>query len=165
MKAIISFTVAALLFAAPAAVLGATWDLDVPHTKVQFKVKHLMITNVYRNFQPFTGTHLRSPDFFDAATYPEMTFSSKKFVTKEDRVTQIIGDLTIRDVVREVTLEVEEQSPEVVGPWGKTRRGATATTTVNRFDYGLAWNKLMETGGLVVGEDIKIILEVQLIKR
>ena len=196
MKAIISFTVAALLFAAPAAVLGATWDLDVPHTKVQFKVKHLMITNVYGNFNTFTGTlttdgddistgkldvtiqvasidtdnqkrddRLRSPDFFDAATYPEMTFSSKKFVTKEDRVTQIIGDLTIRDVVREVTLEVEEQSPEVVGPWGKTRRGATATTTVNRFDYGLAWNKLMETGGLVVGEDIKIILEVQLIKR
>jgi len=196
MKALVQLLIMLLLPFVPVYASSAEWDLDVDHTNVQFKVKHLMISNVKGKFNDFAGTlstrgddlatgklsvtiqipsvdtdnqkrddHLRSADFFDAARYPTMTFESKKFVTEGDQVKQIIGDLTIRDVTREVTLEIEEQSPIVTGPWGKTRRGATATTTINRFDYGLAWNKLMETGGLVVGEDVKITLEAELIKR
>lgn len=185
-----------LLVLAPVLAQGAVWDLDVDHTDLQFKVKHLMITNVKGNFNTFNGTltttgddiatgklditiqvasidtdnnkrddHLRSPDFFDAANHPTLTFASKKFVTAGEQVKEIVGDLTIRGVTREVTLEVEEQSPVVTGPWGKTRRGATATTTIDRRDYGLTWNKVMETGGLVVDNEIKITLEVELIKR
>ena len=190
------YLIAGLFIFVPVSAMGAVWDIDVAHTNVEFKVKHLMITNVKGNFDSFSGTlstegddlstgkldvtiqvasidtdnqqrddHLRSADFFDAQKYPTMTFVSKKFIADGDMVKQIVGDLTIRDVTREVTLAVEEQSQVVKGPWGKTRRGATATTTINRFDYGLAWNKLMETGGLVVGEDIRITLEVELIKR
>jgi len=196
MNTLARFTVLALLLLVPVHAHSTEWDLDVDHTNIEFKVKHLMISNVKGKFKTFEGTlktdgddistgkldvviqipsldtdnpkrdeHLRSPDFFDAATYPTMTFTSKKFVTEGDQVKEIVGDLTIRDVTREVTLEVEDQSPVVTGPWGKTRRGATATTTLNRFDYGLAWNQLMETGGLVVGDQVKITLEVELIKR
>jgi len=196
MKNVLRLTMIVALLFAPAAGFGATWDLDVDHTTLQFKVKHLMITNVKGVFSEFEGAlttkgddistgkldvtiqvpsidtdnqkrddHLRSPDFFDAANHPTMTFVSKKFITDGDMAKQIVGDLTIRGVTREVTLEVEEQSPVITGPWGKTRRGATATTTIDRRDYGLLWNKTLDTGGLVVGNDIHITLEVELIKR
>jgi len=185
-----------LLLLTPVLVQGATWDLDVDHTNLQFKVKHLMISNVKGKFNSFSGNlttqgddlstgklavtiqvdsvdtdnqkrddHLRSTDFFDATNHPTMTFVSKTIAAKGDKVESISGDLTIRGVTREVTLEIEDQSPTIVGPWGKTRRGATATTTIDRRDYGLLWNKTLDTGGLVVGNDVKITLEVELIKR
>ena len=78
---------------------------------------------------------------------------------------QVVGDLTIRDVTREVVLEVEDFSPVVKGPWGNNRRGISATTEINRKDYGLKWNKVMETGGLVVGDEVRISLEVELIEK
>ena len=196
MKNMLRIILIALLLGLPVLSQGSVWDLDVDHTNVMFKVKHLMITNVNGKFTSFNGTlttegddistgklevtievpsintanqkrddHLRSPDFFDAANHPKMTFVSKQFITERDQVNQIEGDLGIRGVTREVVLEVEEQSPVITGPWGKTRRVATATTTINRQDYGLTWNKTLETGGLVVGNDIKITLEVELIKR
>ena len=108
--------------------------------------------------------HLRSPEFFDVATYPVMTFVSKKVVIANGQPVEIVGDLTIRDVTREVTLEVEDFSQVVTDPWGNTRRGATASTKINRKDYGLTWSKTLETGGVVVGDEVRISLEVEMIK-
>jgi len=109
--------------------------------------------------------HLRSGDFFDSASYPAMTFVSKKIVAEGGLLRQVIGDLTIRGTTREVTLSVGELTPAVKDPWGNTRRGATATAEINRKDFGLTWNKAMETGGVVVGDEVKITLDVELIKK
>ena len=108
--------------------------------------------------------HLRSPDFFDAATFPAISFVSKKVLVANGQPTKIVGDLTIRDVTREVELEVADFSQTVTDPWGNTRRGASASTQINRSDYGLTWNKALETGGVVVGDEVHINLEVELIK-
>jgi polyisoprenoid-binding protein YceI len=109
--------------------------------------------------------HLRSGDFFDTASYPTMTFVSKKIVAEGGLLRQVIGDLTIRGTTREVTLSVGELTPAVKDPWGNTRRGATATAEINRKDFGLTWNKAMETGGVVVGDEVKITLDVELIRK
>ena len=109
--------------------------------------------------------HLRSGDFFDTASYPAMTFVSKKIVAEGGLLRQVIGDLTIRGTTREVTLSVGELTPAVKDPWGNTRRGATATAEINRKDFGLTWNKAMETGGVVVGDEVKITLDVELIRK
>ena len=109
--------------------------------------------------------HLRSGDFFDTASYPAMTFVSKKIVAEGGLLRQVIGDLTIRGTTREVTLSVGELTPAVKDPWGHTRRGATATAEINRKDFGLTWNKAMETGGVVVGDEVKITLDVELIRK
>jgi len=109
--------------------------------------------------------HLRSPDFFDVATFPAITFVSKKVVVANGEPVKIVGDLTIRDVTREVELEVEDFSQSIVDPWGNTRRGASASTQINRSDFGLTWNKALETGGVVVGDEVHISLEVELIKK
>ena len=109
--------------------------------------------------------HLRSPDFFDAAKFPAMTFVSKQVEVANGQPVRIVGDLTIRDVTREVELEVEDFSQTVVDPWGNTRRGASASTQINRSDYGLTWNKALEAGGVVVGDEVHINLEVELIKQ
>jgi polyisoprenoid-binding protein YceI len=109
--------------------------------------------------------HLRSGDFFDTASYPTMTFVSKKIVAEGGLLRQVIGDLTIRGTTREVTLNVGELTPAVKDPWGNTRRGATATAEINRKDFGLTWNKAMETGGVVVGDEVKITLDVELIRK
>ena len=107
---------------------------------------------------------LRSPNFFDAATYPVMSFVSKKIVVADGVPSQIHGDLTIHGQTRDVVLDVEDFSQIVTDPWGNTRRGASATTTINRKDFGLTWNKALEAGGVVVGEEVRISLEVELIK-
>jgi len=109
--------------------------------------------------------HLRSPDFFDVAKYPTMTFTSKRVIVEGGKVSKVIGDLTIRGTTREVTLDVADFTPAIKDPWGKQRRGATATATINRKDFGLAWNKLLETGGAVVGDEVKISLDIELIKK
>lgn len=108
--------------------------------------------------------HLRSPDFFDAASFPAIHFVSSQVVVAEGRPVQIIGELTIRDVTRTVELDVHEFTQAVTDPWGNTRRGASASTKIKRGDYGLTWNKALETGGVVVGDDVHITLEVELIK-
>lgn len=107
---------------------------------------------------------LRSPNFFDAATYPVMSFVSQKIVVADGVPSQIHGDLTIHGQTRDVILDVEDFSQTVTDPWGNTRRGASATTTINRKDFGLTWNKALEAGGVVVGEEVRISLEVELIK-
>jgi polyisoprenoid-binding protein YceI len=108
--------------------------------------------------------HLRSPDFFDVVTYPVMSFVSKEVVVANGVPTQINGELTLHGETRAVTLEVEEFSQTVTDPWGNIRRGASASTTINRKDFGLTWNKALEAGGVVVGEEVRISLEVELIK-
>lgn len=109
-------------------------------------------------------THLRSADFFDVARFPTMTFVSKKVAQAGKDKLQVTGDLTIHGVTREVVLDVDGPSAETKDPWGSIRRGASATTKINRKDFGLNWNKALETGGVVVGDEVTINLEVELIK-
>jgi len=109
--------------------------------------------------------HLRSADFLDSASYPVITFVSKKIVVADGQLRQVIGDLTIRGTTREVTLSVDELTPAIKDPWGNTRRGATASAEINRKDFGLTWNKTLETGGLVVGDEVRIALGIELIRK
>jgi polyisoprenoid-binding protein YceI len=109
--------------------------------------------------------HLRSADFFDTAKYPTMTYVSKK-VEKigADRM-RVYGDLTLHGVTKPVVLEVEGPTKAYKDPWGNLRRGASATATINRKDFGLAWNKAIEAGGVLVGEEVKILLEMEFIRK
>lgn len=109
--------------------------------------------------------HLRSPDFFDVEKYPALTFRSKNVQVISDGVFEVAGDLTIHGVTREVVLDVEGLTHQAKDPRGNTVMGATATTKINRKDYGLTWNKALETGGVLVGDEISITLEVELKKR
>jgi len=108
--------------------------------------------------------HLRGPDFFDVAKYPTLMFVSRKISRIDANKIQVTGDLTIRDVTKEVTVDIEGPTPEIKDPGGKMRRGATGTTKVNRKDFGITWNKTLDNGGLVVGDEVNISVEVELIK-
>jgi polyisoprenoid-binding protein YceI len=108
---------------------------------------------------------LRSPNFFDVAKYPFMTFVSKKIVRTGANSFKMTGDLTMHGVTREVVLDMEGLETVVKDPWGNMRRGATLATMINRKDFGLTYNKLLETGGVVVGEEVKINIEVELIRK
>lgn len=133
-------------------------NLAASNVKIQIETASIDTNNVKRD------DHLRSPDFFEVATFPTMTFVSKKVVVAEGKPVKVIGDLTIRDVTKEVELDVEDFSQVVTDPWGKSRRGASASTEINRKDFGLTWNKALEAGGVVVGDEIRISLEVEMIK-
>jgi len=109
--------------------------------------------------------HLRGPDFFDVTKYPTITFVSKKVIKADTDRLKVVGDLTIHGVTREITVDVEGPTPEVKDPWGNFRRGATATTKINRRDFGLTWNKVLDTGGLVVGEEVNIYVELELVRK
>jgi polyisoprenoid-binding protein YceI len=109
--------------------------------------------------------HLRSPDFFDTAKFPKMTFTSTKVEKAKDGSFLVTGNLTIRDVTKPVTLTVAPLSDEFKDPWGGTHRGTTATATINREEFGLVWNKALEKGGFVVGKDVKIELQVELLPK
>jgi polyisoprenoid-binding protein YceI len=109
--------------------------------------------------------HLRGPDFFDVVKYPVITFVSKKVTPTGTNRLKVTGDLTIRNITREVTVDVEGPTPEVKDPWGHSRRGATGTTRINRKDFGITWNKVLDTGGLVVGDEVDITVEVELVRK
>jgi polyisoprenoid-binding protein YceI len=109
--------------------------------------------------------HLRSADFFDTANHPAITFVSKKAVPAGDGKFRLVGDLTMRGVTKEVTLDVEGPTPPVTDPWGNVKVGATATTRINRKDYGVSWNKALDAGGFVLGDDVQVTLELQLAKK
>jgi polyisoprenoid-binding protein YceI len=115
--------------------------------------------------EPQRDTHLKSADFFDVEKYPEMVFRSKSVAAAEDGELRVKGDLTIHGVTREVTLTVEGPTPEAKDPWGNLRIGATATTKINRKDFGLVWNVALEAGGVLVGEDIKISIDLEAIRQ
>ena len=172
-----------------------TWKLDPAHSHAEFKVKHMMISNVKGSFSGLSGTlsehptdsslsrveasidvatintgdaqrdgHLKSADFFEAEKYPTMTFKSTKVERKADDEYRVTGDLTIHGVTKPVTFAVEGPSAPNKDPWGNTRIGLSATTKINRKDFGLNWNAALETGGILVGEDVQIALELQFIK-
>lgn len=108
--------------------------------------------------------HLKSPDFFNVAEFPEMTFRSTRIEKTGDGEFSVTGDLTIHGVTKPVTLKVEEVSEEAKDPWGATRIGASAKTKIKRSDFGLTWNAALETGGLMVGDDVKLDFELEFVK-
>ena len=136
-------------------------DKDVAKSKVAVNIDTNSIdTNVQKRDE-----HLRSVEFLDVAKYPAMTFTSKKIARNGKDRLAITGDLTLRGVTREVVLDAEALSPESKDPWGNIRRGTTATTTINRKDFGLTWNAALETGGVVVGDEVAILLEIEMIRK
>ena len=108
--------------------------------------------------------HLRTDDFFDCAKYPTITFVSKKVTPAGKGKLKVIGDLTMLGVTKEVVLDVDGPTPEIKDPWGNIRRGATARTKINRQDFGMTWNKVLDTGGIMIGNEVNIIMEVELVK-
>ncbi|KAF0217351.1 MAG: YceI [Geobacteraceae bacterium] len=136
-------------------------DKDITKSKVEVTIDTTSInTNVQKRDE-----HLRSADFFDVAKHPTMTFVSKKVAKAGKDKLKVTGDLTLHGVTRQVVLEVEGPSKESKDPWGNIRRGATASTKINRKDFGLVWNAALETGGVAVGEEITITLEIELLKK
>ena len=114
--------------------------------------------------EPQRDEHLRSADFFDVANYPTITFRSKRIAAAGADHFKLTGDLTIRGVTKEVTFDVEGPTASVKDPWGNVRAGITATAKINRKDFGVAFNALTETGGVVVGEEVSLTIEAELIK-
>jgi polyisoprenoid-binding protein YceI len=108
--------------------------------------------------------HLRSPDFLDVAKHPSITFQSKKVEKAGEGKLRMTGDLTIRGTTREVALEIEGPTPPIRDLQGKTRVGGVATTSINRKDFGLTWNKTLETGGVVVGDEVEITIDIEILK-
>lgn len=169
--------------------------IDPDHSQVIFKVKHMGISTVTGRFDLFEGTyafdeenldnskvdtvitassintnkkkrddHLKSPDFLDIEKNPTITFKSKEVKKGQGEDFTIVGDLTINGVTKEVELDAE-YGGSATDPWGNERTAFTAETTIDRKDYGITWNKTLDAGGVVVGDDVKIILEVEGIKK
>jgi len=135
-------------------------DRDVTRSKVEVSIDTASInTRIQKR-----DDHLRSADFFDVAKYPTMTFVSSKVTRAGDGKLAVTGDLTLHGVTREVVLDVEGPTDEIKDLWGGVRRGASATTKINRKDFGLTWNKALETGGVAVADDILITLEIEMVK-
>jgi polyisoprenoid-binding protein YceI len=179
---------------APEVTSATTWNVDPVHSHAEFKVRHMMISNVKGEFKGVTGTlkldsadltksgvevsldsatintgdtqrdgHLKSADFFDVEKFPTLTFKSNR-VSKKNGVLTVAGDLNIHGVTRNVVFEVEGPSAPTKDPWGNTRIGLEATARINRKDFGLTWNATLETGGILVGDDVNITLDIQFIK-
>jgi polyisoprenoid-binding protein YceI len=136
-------------------------DQDVTHLEVEVTIDAASVNTGHAQ----RDEHLRGPDFFDVTKYRTITFVSKKVIKTDTNRLKVIGDLTIRGVTREITVDVEGPTPEVKDPWGNFRRGATATAKINRRDFGITWNKVLDTGGLVVGDEVNIYIEVELFRR
>ena len=173
----------------------STYKSDALHSEIKFKVKHLMITNVTGEFKSFEATmesdaadfsdaqisfeadvnsistnqdqrdeHLKSDDFFNAAEFPKLSFKSTSFTKEGDSEYKLVGDLTIRDVTKSVTLDVE-YGGTMVDFYGQTKLGFEITGKVSRKDFNLKWTATTEAGGIVVGDDVKLQLAVQLVKQ
>lgn len=172
----------------------STWTLDKSHSSVKFGVKHLVVSEVEGAFKSFDGKvtakddqftdaqidftidiasintddekrdgHLKSDDFFNAEKFPQMKFAGKSFKKAGKNKYKLTGELTIRDVTKTVTFDVDFGGV-VKDPWGNTKAGFKAVTSINRFDYNLKWNTMLETGGAVVGKDVKITVNIELAK-
>ena len=135
-------------------------DKDLSKSKVEVPID---TTSVNTNVQK-RDEHLRSADFFDVAKYPTMKFVSKKVVAAGKDKLKVSGDLTLHGVTKEVVLDVEGPAAVSKDPWGNFRSGAVASTKINRKDFGLVWNAALETGGVAVGEEVTISLEIEMIK-
>ena len=184
----------ALVVSAVASANAAEWDLDKAHSSAEFKVSHMVVSNVVGKFTDMDATlqfdgkdlatgsveatvqiasintanerrdgHLKSADFFDAEQYPTMTFKSTKVIPGEGNEFQLVGDLTMRGVTKPVTFDCEFNG--TVDAMGTTKAGFSATTKVNRQDFGVNWNKTLDNGGLVAGDQVKITLELEFNKK
>ena len=173
----------------------STWNIDPAHSTAQFTVRHLAISNVTGSFTKVTGSialndqditqsqisasidvssvdtrvekrdqDLKSPNFFDVEKYPTIEFKSKRIVSSGGKL-QLIGDLTIHGTTREVTLDVDGPTPALTDPWGNSRRGISATTAINRKDFNLTYNNLLKTGEAVVGDNVKIQIDAEIVKK
>jgi polyisoprenoid-binding protein YceI len=173
-----------------------TWNVDSTHSVVEFKVKHMMISNVKGHFPGVTGTlllheddltqssveatieiasihtrdegrdaHLKGAEFFDAEQFPTMQLKSTHIALKSDGELVVTGDLTIKGVTRSVAFAVEGPTAATKDPWGNSRIGVSATTKINRKEFGLTWNAALETGGVMVGEDVSITLDLEFVKQ
>jgi polyisoprenoid-binding protein YceI len=172
-----------------------TWNLDPVHSVAEFKVKHMMISNVKGQFTAISGVltldendvtasrieasidaasintreaqrdaHLKSADFFDVEKFPTLGFKSTGVQRTGGDELAVTGDLTIHGVTRQVVFNVEGPTATGRDPWGNTRVGLSAVTKINRKDFGLTWNAALETGGILVGEEVTITLDVQFVK-
>lgn len=173
----------------------ALWQIDGSHSAVEFAVKHMMVSRTKGRFAKFEGQaelderdlarssvsvvidvasidtndekrdeHLRSADFFDVATYPTIEFASTSIIPKGGDKFEVVGDLMIKGVTQQVVLNVESQGAGT-SPWGQQVAGYEATASIARKDFGLTWNVALETGGFLVGDEIKISLDVELVKQ
>jgi polyisoprenoid-binding protein YceI len=173
----------------------SNWTIDPAHSTAQFTVRHLGISNVSGNFTKVAGSavlnekdipqsevsatidvssvdtrveardkDLKSSNFFDVEKYPTMEFKSKRISNAGGKL-QVIGDLTIHGTTREVTLDVDGPTPELNDPWGNVRRGFSATTAINRKEFGLIYNNALKTGEAVVGDNVKIQIDVEMVKK
>ena len=169
------------------------WQIDPSHSTIEFSVKHMMFTTVRGQFKTFSGdltidpanpaqsyaegsidvasittgeeqrdAHLRSGDFFDMEKYPQMSFRSSRIESLGGSMYKVYGQMTIKDVTREVVFDVTDEG-QGQDPWGNQRRGISAETKLNRKDFGLTWNVALETGGWLVGDEIKVSVELQLV--
>lgn len=172
-----------------------TWIIDNAHSHIDFSVRHMMISKVRGTFERFSGSiqldeeqpenttvdvqieaasintrepqrdaHLRSADFLDADNYPHLIFRSKRVERTGEKTALLIGDLTIRDVTREVVLDVVHTGM-AKSPWGTVSAGFSASTTLHRKNWNLTWNQVLETGGVLVGDDIEVNIELELIRQ
>lgn len=175
--------------------MSTTWQIDTAHSSANFSIKHMMIAKVHGGFEKLSGTlhydasevtksyveasidaasintreaqrdgHLKSADFFDVEKYPTIDFKSKR-VEKDGDDLKVTGDLTIRGVTKEIVLDVEGPSAEMKDPYGNIKIGISATTKIKRKDFGLTWNAALEAGGVLVGDDVTISLDVQFAKK
>ena len=185
----------ALLASLSALAQTSNWNLDPAHSTAQFTVRHLAISNVTGSFTKVTGSvvlnekditqsqvlasidvgsvdtrvemrdkDLRSPNFFDVEKYPTIDFRSKRMVSSGGKL-QVIGDLTIHGTTHEVTLDVDGPTPEMTDAQGNSRRGISATTNINRRDFNLVYNNLLKTGEAVVGDNVKIQIDAEMVKK
>jgi polyisoprenoid-binding protein YceI len=174
--------------------MAADWNIDKAHSNIGFKVSHLVISSVTGQFNDYSANfkfdpdkpeeasvdvtirmtsidtenedrdnHLRSPDFFNVEKFPIMTFASKKVAMNQDSTFTMVGDLTIKDVTREITLK-GKLNGIIQGPGGKTRAGFAAETIIDRQDFNVSWANKLQDGSLVVGNDVDIILDIELIQ-
>lgn len=188
----IKYAFAALFLLFTAVSAQTKWDVDKAHSKVGFTVTHMVISEVDGFFNDFQGdvtttgddfstakinftidvnsittdnqqrdTHLKSDDFFNAAKFPKITFVGKTLKKVGDNKFKLTGDFTIRDVTKEITLDVT-MNGIVKDPWGLTRAGFKIRGEINRFDYNLKWNKMLEAGGLVVSKDVDLVINLEL---
>jgi polyisoprenoid-binding protein YceI len=173
----------------------STWNIDPAHSAAEFKVRHMMISNVKGKFSGLSGSlkldetdythssievsipsasvstvddkldaHLKNEDFFDVEKFPTLTFKSTSIRSTGDHDYEVTGDLTIRGVTKSVTLSVNDLSEPSKDPWGNLRIGLSGSAKVNRKDFGLVWNAPLEFGGVLVGDEVTITLDVQFIK-
>lgn len=171
------------------------WQIDSAHSGIHFAVRHLLIAKVRGQFSRWSGTvevpdgdfsrarasvtidassidtgvadrdaHLRSADFFDVETFPEIGFRSRRVESREGDGYALLGDLTLHGITREVELEVEAAG-QTKDPWGNTRIGFAAKTSIDRGEFGLTWNQVLETGGVMVGEKVEIEIELEAVRQ